>query len=117
MITPAEIYTDINSHPPLMQDDAKKKYIGQEVEWLLTFSSGSVEHDEAHVMFRSEGRSLGRAAGLGGVSGDVSLSAYPWLKTLRADEPVRVRGRIRGIHFIAIELDILELSVPEPARV
>jgi hypothetical protein len=113
MITPAEIYADVHSHPPLMQDDAKAKYIGQEVEWLLAFSSGSVDDDQARLMFHS--RSRGELNPFGGVAGWVSLSAYPWLKTLRADELVLVRGRIRRVHFIAIDLDILELALPEPA--
>ena len=45
------------------------------------------------------------------VEGTVSLAKYPWLKTLRADAPVRVRGRIRGIGVLSIELEISELSL------
>ena len=110
MLKPADIYADIDSHPPLMQEDAKEKYLGQEVDWQLKFFSGSVEKKEqARVAFRQELRTPGL------VVGTVSLSDYPWLKALRADAVVRVRGRISSIDSMAIALDGLEVSLPEPA--
>ena len=107
MLTPAEIYAEVESHPPLMQEEAKGKYLGQEVEWFLTFFSGSLYEDQVHLMFHHESRRIGW------VTGVVPLSDHLWLKTLRAEEPVQVRGRIRSIDAMAINLDILELSVPE----
>ena len=44
----------------------------------------------------------------------MALSDYSWLKTLRANELLRVRGRIRSIDALAIDLDILALGIPEP---
>src|SRR3989338_552688 len=80
MLELATIDQNIESHPPLMQEAAKKKYLGREVEWPLTFFSGSLRPDgRAHVMFHHASRRFG------GVTGDVVLSNYPWLKALRAD--------------------------------
>ena len=112
MLEPSHIYQDVESHPPLMQEEAQRKYIGQEVEWRLAFFSGSMQQDQAHLMFRCE---LRQVRPFGGITGTVSLSSYPWLKTLPADEPVLVKGRIRRVNSMTIELDILELSIPEPA--
>ena len=110
MLKPAEIYADIDSNPPLMQEDAKAKYLGHEVDWQLTFFSGSVEKNgQARLAFHHEPRTMGL------VVGSVSLPDYPWLKSLRADEAVRVRGRICSVDYMAITLERLELSLPEPA--
>ena len=110
MLKPTEIYAEIDSHPPLMQEGAKEKYLGQEVDWQLIFFSGSVEKNgQARLAFHCEPRAMGM------VVGTASLAEYPWLKTLRADAAVRVRGRIQGIDSIAITLDGLEVSLPEPA--
>ena len=111
MLTPADIYADIESYPPLMQDEIKEKYVGQEVEWLVSFFSGSIHGGKARLMFHHASRRIG------GVTGVVALAEYPWLKSLRVDEPTRVKGRIRQIDAMAIELDILGLSIPEPASV
>ena len=108
-LEPETIDADINSHPPLMREKIKREYLGKEVEWLVTFADGYEEKGKAHLTFHCEPRALRL------VSGTVVLSDYPWLKSLRADEPVQVRGRIRRLGGMAIELDVLELSLPEPA--
>ena len=108
----AGIYQDIESHPPLMQAEARRKYRGQAIEWLLTFVSGSVDQGKAQLAFRSEPRLSGPLAG---IWGDVALSEYPWLKTLPAETPLRVKARIKKVDGLAMTLDILELSLPEPA--
>ena len=108
-LEPSAIYADIDSYPPLMRQEAKEKYIGREVDWLLAFFNGSVEKGRAHLSFHCESRIMQL------VGGTISLSDYPWLKSLRADEVVRVRGRISGIDPMTIKLDQLELSLPEAA--
>ena len=109
MLKPAEIYAEIDSNPPLMQEDAKDKYLGQEVDWLLTFFHGSVENGQARLAFHCKPRVMGL------VVCTASLAEYPWLKALHADAAVRVRGRIRSIDSMSITLDGIELSIPEPA--
>ena len=108
-LEPETIYADINSHPPLMREKIKRGYLGKPVEWLVTFADGYEEKGKAHLTFHCEPRALRL------VSGTVALSDYPWLKSLRADEAIRVRGRIQRIGGMAIDLDILEVSLPEPA--
>ena len=103
-LDPANLFAEIDAQPPLMRDEAAKRYVGREVDWPLTFFSGH-EHDlgQARVMFRVASQ------GIGMVVGAVSLSDYPWLRSLHADEAVRVRGRIRNIDTMSIELDISDL--------
>lgn len=108
MITPADIYREIESHPPLMREDVGKSYIGNEVEWIVTFTSGSVHHDHAQLTCWVEGHRPPKM-----VFADVSLATYPWLKSLPADTAIRMRGRIRAIDAMAITLDIAEISIPD----
>jgi len=110
-LEPETIYSDINSYPPLMREERKRAYIGKEVEWQVTLADGYEDKGRVHLTFHCEPRVLRL------VSGTVRLSEYPWLKSLRADEPVQVRGRIRRLGGMAIELDILELNLQEPATV
>ena len=103
-LSSAKIFADIEAQPPLMRDEAAEAYLGQEVDWALTFASGSKDNSgNAHLSFHISNEVIR------GVQGTVSLSEYPWLKSLRADEPVRVRGRIRAISTLSIELEIGEL--------
>lgn len=112
VLEPADIFTEIDSRPPLMRDEACKIYVGKEVEWLLAFANGYEfgEKGRVRLSFRCEPRLLGW------VVGTVALSDYPWLKSLQADEIVRVRGRISGIDAMTITLDKLELSLFETAK-
>lgn len=110
MLQPTDIYAEIKSQPPLMRDEAGQKYIGREVEWLVTFDNGWESKGQAHLSFGVEPHVISM------VKGTVSLTEYPWLKSLRADKVVRVRGRISRIDGMAITLDKLELSLPEAAN-
>ena len=109
MLRPAGIYAEIKSQPPLMRDEAGHKYVGREVEWLVTFANGWESEGQAHLSFCVEPHVISM------VKGTVSLADYPWLKSLRADAVVRVRGRIRRVESMTIELDKLELGLPETA--
>ena len=51
------------------------------------------------------------------ITATVALSDYPWLRSLASEERVRVRGRIRRIDALDIQLDIFELSIAESAEV
>jgi hypothetical protein len=103
-LDPANIFAEIEAHPPLMRAEAANTYVGKDIDWLLTFFSGhELGIGRARLTFRIASQ------GIGMVVGAVSLSDYPWLKSLHADEPVRVRGRIRKIDTMSIELEISEL--------
>ena len=100
----ANIFAEIDAHPPLMREEAVKTYAGKDVDWLLTFFSGrEFGSGGVRLTFRVASQ------GLGMVVGAVSLSDYPWLRSLHADEVVRVRGRIHTIDTLSIELEISEL--------
>ena len=103
-LDPLAIYANIESHPPLMREEAQQPYLGKEVDWRLTFAHGSAKGDEVHVSFfvRSPKARL--------VAGDVRLTDHPWLKSLHVNEPVRVHGRIREVSDVAIYLHIDHLS-------
>ena len=103
-LDPANIFAEIDAHPPLMRRQAVAQYVGRDVDWLLTFfDAHELGNDRARVTFHVASQ------GMGLVKGAVSLSDYPWLKSLHADEAVRVRGRIRNIDAMSIELEIGEL--------
>ena len=103
-LDPSSIYADFESRPPLIREEAQEAYRGKEVDWRLTFANGSAHGEQVHVTFFASSR----RARL--VAGDVLLSDHPWLKSLRVNEPVRLRGRIREVNAFAIYLDIDELS-------
>ena len=103
-LDPANIFAEIEAHPPLMREEAVKTYVGKDVNWTLTFWTGHMLDDHrVRLAFRvaSQGISM--------VMGTVSLSEYPWLKALHANEMVQVSGRIRDIEPMSLELDISEL--------
>ena len=108
-LEPAAIYSEINAQPPLMREEASEAYIGEEVEWLLTLANGSVRKGRAELIFHFDSRDTRM------VCGKAPLARYPWLKSLGAGETVRVRGRISRITSLSIDLDVLELGLPEPA--
>ena len=104
-LDPSEIYADIISRPPLMRAQAAKAYIGKDVDWVLSYANGNeLSLGEAWVAFRSGPREIRM------IAGTVPLSKYPELKSLPADTAVRVRGKIREVETLIIELDIAELS-------
>ena len=106
---PEAVFEDIASVPPLMRENIQHGYEGRAIDWLLMFRNGSVEEDQARLIFWL-------ASGMPRmISGSVSLTRYPWLKSLHADSLVRVRGCIRHIDTASADLDIAGLSIVEPA--
>ena len=105
-LDPADIFAELKAQPPLTREEAARAYVDQEVDWMLTFADGSEDNSgRAHLIFRIPKQMLRIVESI------VSLSDYPWLKSLRADAPVRVRGRIRAIGVLFIELEISDLSL------
>ena len=110
LLQPAAIGADIDAQPPLKRQEICQAYVGKEVDWLATFINGWKEpKGRAGLAFQVEPHGMT-------IFGMVPLASYPWLESLGADETVRVRGRIRKVNALSITLDILELSVPEPAK-
>jgi len=108
-LSASEIFADIKAQPPLMREQAAKAYLGQEVDWALTFTNGSEEPiGRAWLMLRRNPRDLEL------IVGGVSLATYPSLRSLRPGEPVRVRGRIRKANPLYIELEITDLLLHQP---
>ena len=106
-LEPGTIYAEIKSQPPLMRDEAGRRYVGREIEWLVPFTNGWESDGQAHLSFDAELR------GIRTVKGTVSLAEYPWLKTLVAGAEVQVRGRILRVDTLTIELGDLELKLPK----
>ena len=105
-LDPAAIFAELETCPPLMREEAQGPYLGRQVTWMLHFADGSTRQGEAYLVFRVEGD------GLRMITGTAALADYPWLKSLRANERVRVRGRIRRVGALTIELGMLELERP-----
>ena len=103
-ITPSGIFEEFDTQPPLMRRSFMEKYLGMEVDWSVTFADAWEGHTETvRVAFRFEPHSVRM------ITSDVLLSDYPRLRNLRAGEPLRVRGRIREVSRLWIELDVAEL--------
>ena len=82
VLEPATIFAEIEAQPPLMPDEAAEAYLGQEVNWALTFSSGTKDRSgNARLSFRTPDELVRK------VHGTVRLSEYPWLNSLPADAP------------------------------
>ena len=112
-VSPREIYEEIRSRPPLQRPDTIKNYIGNRVDWLLEFSSAKEEKDgRVSVSLRT---SYGSPPVFPvGVSGEVNLSDYPWLKITQEGDEVWVRGTIRAVDTLGlIELDAMELELKQ----
>ena len=108
---PLEIFTQIDSLPPLMRANAANAYVGKAVEWDLTFVDGSeTVPGRAHLVFRSG------STGVRMIMVDASLEDYPYLRSLPSGEAVRVRGCIRKIDTLCINLDVTELVFPKTAE-
>lgn len=75
-----------------MRDEIAKAHLGRKVDWALTFTDGSTDDSgRAHLLFHFDPRTVRI------VTGEVPLSKYPRLRSMRAGEPLRVRGTIRKI--------------------
>ena len=108
---PSQIFAEFDAQPPLMRAEFIERYIGMEVDWAGTLADAREQKpDQVHVVCWPEpdGKRL--------IVGDVSLSEYPHLRQLRVDDPVRMRGRIRKVDVISIELEIQDLVFAKAAE-
>ena len=102
---PSAIFEEIESHPPLMRDQAKTKYIGKQVTWAVTFLDGKEDQEgKAQLAFHFAPNDLRM------IIGSVILSDYPRLRALRSGEFLRVRGTIRKFSALSVELNIRDLA-------
>ena len=108
---PLEILTQIGSLPPLMRANAANAYIGKSVEWDLIFVDGDgTVPGRARLVFRAG------STGVRMIMADASLEDYPYLRSLPSGEAVRVRGRIKKIDALFIQLDLTELTLQKSAE-
>ena len=100
-LDPLTIFAKIEEQPPLMRPEAIKAYLGKEVSCSATFADAREQKPgQVHVVCWCEPKSSKL------VVGDVPLADYPQLRQLRVGERLRVRGTIRKIDTLSIELDI-----------
>ena len=110
-LEPSQIFAEIDACPPLMREQASQRYIGSEVDWPVTLADAREQKPgQAHVVFWPE------PSGNRLIVGDVPLSGYPQLRSMRAGDPARARGRIRKVDTLSIELEIKELVLVQPAE-
>ena len=105
------IIEEIQAQPPLMRPQAARAYHGIEGEWVLTFANAQEgPSGQARLYFTAEPHAMKM------INGRVSLRKYPQLRQLQVGAPVRVRGTIRRIEPLFIELDIRDLVFAKPAE-
>lgn len=111
MIQPMEIFAEIEAQPPFMRTEAIQRYLGREVEWILTFRDGyESQPGQAHLMLQFASHDIRH------VATTVALENYPRLKNARSGQLVQVHGRILRIGTLNIELQMIELAFcAEPA--
>ncbi|GEM_PF-2803866 len=102
-LTPAQIFEEYKAQPPLMRETFAKKYVGIEVDWSVRLADAWQAGKNIRIAFHVD------ALGLHTVGGEVPRAQYPQLEHLQAREPLRIRGRIRSVSTLWIELDIAEL--------
>ena len=103
-IEPAAIFAEMDAQPPLMRPQAVAVYLGREVCWSLRFANATEpSQGQTRLIFRFSSHSIRM------VVGDVTLSAYPSMTGTRVNENVLVRGRVRKIDNLCIELEIHDL--------
>lgn len=109
-LEPSAIFAEIESHPPLMREQAKTAYIGKEVAWSVIFVNGYQQSSgEARLTFQPEPNEIKF------ISVTARLTDYPWLTSTRAGETVHLRGNIRNINTLSIEVSLKELCPAQPA--
>jgi len=94
-----------------MRKEFVQQYLGLEVDWPGTLADAREQKPgQIHVVCWPEpdGKRL--------IVCDVSLSEYPQLKQLRVGDPVHLRGRIRKVDVLSIELDIRVLAFAKAAK-
>lgn len=103
-IEPAGIFAEIDAQPPLMRQQTAAAYFGREICWSLMFANATEPYQgQARLMFRFNPDSVRM------VVGDIVLSTYPSMMGARDGESVLVRGRVRKIDNLCIELEIQDL--------
>ncbi len=111
VLEPAKIFAEIETQPPLMRQQAAQTYIGKVINWPVIFSNASEQPSgQAHLIFCFGSHHINM------ITGNVSLSDYPQLRSLRSGERLRVRGTIRKIDQLFIELDISKLVFAQPTH-
>ena len=110
-IEPTGIFAEMDAQPPLMRQQAAAAYLGKEVCWSLIFSNATQHGGQARLIFRFDPQSVRM------VVGGVLLSSYPSLMRAHAGENALVRGRIRKIDDLSIELEIQELILAHSTEV
>lgn len=106
----SRIFAEIEAQPPLMRPQAAKAYLGKLVDWLVIFANASEHSGQAHLILRSDPH------GVRMITGKVLLVEHPELRSLHSGEQIRVRGRIRKIDNLSIELEINQLVFAPATR-
>ena len=105
---PARIYAEFDAQPPLMRPEVVSEYIGRDVNWSVTLAGAREERPgQAFVSFHFEPHSVRM------IGGEVSLSEYPQLKLTHVGHPIHLRGKIRKIDTLSIQLEISKLVFAE----
>lgn len=102
-MTPEEIFAEFEAQPPLMRPRFAEKYVGMEINWLVRLADAWQAGKNTRVAFHVD------TLGIHAIGGEVPRAQYPQLEYLHAREPLRIRGRIRSVSSLWIELDISEL--------
>ena len=99
-VDPSEIFAKIEASPPLMREQVKAAYVGKKVDCTATFLDGHVDPDGfARLAFHYDPHEVRM------LIVRVALVNYPWLRTTRSGEAVRLHGRISKIENLSIELE------------
>jgi hypothetical protein len=104
-LTPCEIVDAIRSQTPMMREEMAKQYIDVPVDWQLLFYNASLRDERIRVMANPKER--------------LFPSVVFWLpsdrqgelKTLPQDAPIRLKGTIKEIDGLQIELDNAEMII------
>ena len=110
-LEPSKIFAKIAACPPLMREQASIAYIGKTVTWSAIFVNGYEQSSgQVRLTFQPEPNEIKF------IGATVRLSDYPWLKSTRAGETIHVRGRIKKIDTLCIELERSELLLAQPTE-
>jgi len=106
LAVPSQLFAHLEAQPPLMRASAGNAYVGKEVNWNLMFVDGSERvTGKASLIFDTG------VLGDRMIRGDVSLTEHPYLRSLPSGEPVRVRGTIRRVDALFVELEVAEMTL------
>ena len=103
-LTPTQIFKEFDQMPPLQRPRLTEHLQGETVDWSVRLANAWQNNDETvRVAFRYGPPTVQS------IIGNVRRSDYPQLEHLQVGESLRVRGRIRLVSTLWIELDITEL--------